>query len=301
MRTLYIERSQLTETALDFARLICDFRERHTINEYSDCALLVRSTRERRRNGALTEAGEYARALRLAEVPVYNPRSRALLEQSEVQIALGAILETLDATDRLNEMSSNQPHQNQLLRDWRQAFAALPTSSQLRRYVEQAKNAIRNAAKYKLLDMELLEIFYALINRQPLRQAQDDPEQTLRLSILSDVLEAFTNVYGAELRMDDRLVGEISLAWKRNFYYSFLDLLVSEGLNEFEDREETFPADRLPIITFHQAKGLEYPVVFVGSLGITEETVKWRALEQNFSFGVWKTSPPVWLSVYHGE
>ncbi len=87
---------QLTETALDFARLVRHLRERNTIIDYSDCALPVRSTREHRRNGALTGAGEYRRALRLAGVPVHNPRSRAMLEQPEAQTVLGALLETLD-------------------------------------------------------------------------------------------------------------------------------------------------------------------------------------------------------------
>jgi len=289
-----IQRSKVAETALDFAGLVRELKRRKTIKEYSNCALLVRSTREHRPNGALTEAGEYARALRLAEIPMYNPRSRAMLEQPEVQITLGALLEALDSTDRLNEMSSKQPYQNMLLRDWRKAFHSEPRRSQLLQYIERVQSSIRNGASNNALDMELLELFYTIINREPLRQAQDDPEQTLRLSILSDVLEAYTNVYGAILRMDTHLRGEISLPWKRSFYFSFLDLLISEGLNEFEDRGETFPVDRLPIMTFHQAKGLEFPIVFVGSIGITPEYVRWKSQSKEFALEdllkPWRTS-----------
>ncbi len=58
----------------------------------------------------------------------------------------------------------------------------------------------------------------------------------------------------------------ISFRWSQNFYYSLIGLLASKGLNDPEDEKIICPPDRLPIMTVHQAKGLEFPFVFVYGL-----------------------------------
>lgn len=278
-----IRRPNVTETAQEFARFLLSIHRKGIINDYSDCTLLVRSTRERRPNGNLTEAGEYANQLRSVKVPIYNPRSRAMLEEPEVQVTLGAMLEFLDSENAIDELSRKQTFQNRVMRDWREIFRIYAAKQPLGKYVESGAHAISQMPKSRRLDMELLEIFYTIISQKPLRQAQDDPEQTLRLSVLSSVLDAFTSVHGPEVMTDDRNEGRISIQWKRAFYFSFLDLLISEGLNDFEDVEESFPEGRLPIMTFHQAKGLEFPIVFVGSLNVTADQVKWKAQSKEFA------------------
>jgi DNA helicase-2/ATP-dependent DNA helicase PcrA len=206
-----------------------------------------------------------------------------MLEQQEVQVTLGALLEALDSTDRLNEFSQKQIFQQRIMQDWREAFRKIAFGSPLGKYVAAVTSAIRSMSTYRTLDIELLEVFYNLISQDPLRQAQDDPEQTLRLSLLSSALESFSAVYGSRLLTDSRLQGELSVQWKRDFYYSFLDLIISEGMNDFEDEEESFPRGRLPIMTIHQAKGLEFPVVFVGSLGVTADTIQWRSQSKEYA------------------
>ena len=217
-----------------------------------------------------------------------------MLEETEVQVTLGGILEALDSVNRLDEMSRNQPYQNRIMRDWRQAFLGLGQEAPVYKYVRAVQESIRKMPKYRMLDMELLEVFYAIISQKPIREVQDDQEQTLRLSILSSVLEAFSGVYGSYLMADGNNEGELSIHWKRDFYYSFLDLLISEGLNEFENIDESFPKGRLPIMTFHQAKGLEFPFVFVGSLDVTPDSTRCKAQSKEFALEdllkPWRTS-----------
>jgi DNA helicase-2/ATP-dependent DNA helicase PcrA len=49
-------------------------------------------------------------------------------------------------------------------------------------------------------------------------------------------------------------------------FASFFRLLYDGGINEYEDPEQPFPRGFVQIMTIHQAKGLEFPVVVVGSL-----------------------------------
>ena len=47
---------------------------------------------------------------------------------------------------------------------------------------------------------------------------------------------------------------------------SYLYAMYRLGESEFEDDEDPFPKGRVSFITIHQAKGLEFPVVILGSL-----------------------------------
>ena len=51
-----------------------------------------------------------------------------------------------------------------------------------------------------------------------------------------------------------------------HFLASFLRLLHDGGINEYEDPDRPFPRGHVQVMTIHQAKGLEFPVVVVGSL-----------------------------------
>jgi len=50
------------------------------------------------------------------------------------------------------------------------------------------------------------------------------------------------------------------------FFNRFLCLLHEDRMNQYENPEQPFPEGRVLVMTIHQAKGLEFPVVVVGSL-----------------------------------
>jgi DNA helicase-2/ATP-dependent DNA helicase PcrA len=53
--------------------------------------------------------------------------------------------------------------------------------------------------------------------------------------------------------------------FSRTFFNSFLYALWRRGESEYEDAEDPFPKGRIPFLTVHQAKGLEFPVVVLGN------------------------------------
>jgi DNA helicase-2/ATP-dependent DNA helicase PcrA len=52
----------------------------------------------------------------------------------------------------------------------------------------------------------------------------------------------------------------------RSFFNSYLFAMYRLSETEFEDKEDPFPKGRVSFITIHQSKGLEFPVVILGSL-----------------------------------
>ncbi len=53
---------------------------------------------------------------------------------------------------------------------------------------------------------------------------------------------------------------------RRNFFGSFLYALFRLNETEYEDADDPFPKGCVPFLTVHQSKGLEFPVVVLGSL-----------------------------------
>ena len=89
------------------------------------------------------------------------------------------------------------------------------------------------------------------------------------LAILSQLLNTFQNYY------------HYTVVTYRNREYlrfhlfnSFLRLLHDGGINEYEDPDQPFPKGHVQVMTIHQAKGLEFPVVVVGSLDKQLSTAK---------------------------
>ncbi len=275
------------DVAKDFAEMVRGLRENRIVNDPSQCVLLLRSTRVLPRS-----AGPYQEALEEQGFQVYNPRSRTFLEQPEIQTALGALVKILDPDEIVLSAMRGGGVKN-TINIWLQAYTEqAEQNSDFSNYVNCAINRIKqvpaNMTVTQLasqgvtqIPATIQEIFYHMISLEPFATWQQDVEQTVRLGKLSQVLESycslpFTGYVGStrgNLRTERLEEGQINSAQLNHLYYSLVGLLVAEGLNDPEDEEIICPPGRFPIMTVHQAKGLEFPFVFVSNLGIQEGQV----------------------------
>ena len=117
------------------------------------------------------------------------------------------------------------------------------------------------------LDWSLLDHFYRLSAFNVLKKAFDlaegkggplDEGPICNLSLVSQYLSRFGEEYG-ELIGPKHADGLL----ERLFFGSYLSILWKLGESEYEDPEDPFPRGRVPFLTIHQSKGLEFPVVFV--------------------------------------
>lgn len=120
------------------------------------------------------------------------------------------------------------------------------------------------------IDWSLLDLFYRLSGFEPFlsmfgsAQRPDDPDEgpVANLGLLSQYLSRF---------MDQRapiLTGALlqDNGFLKLFFGSYLYALYRRGESEYEDADDPFPKGRIPFLTIHQAKGLEFPVVVLGNL-----------------------------------
>ncbi len=118
------------------------------------------------------------------------------------------------------------------------------------------------------VDWSVLDLFYQLLGfshfRKMIKLAEDGTDEgpVCNLGLISQYLARFLDdhptVITARFLSDDK--------FKHTLFTSYLYALYRLQESEFEDAEDPFPKGRVPFITIHQSKGLEFPVVVLGSI-----------------------------------
>lgn len=118
-------------------------------------------------------------------------------------------------------------------------------------------------------DWGFLDLFYQLCGFKCLRdpinlgETGEDEGPLYNLSKITTQLSRFADKRGPVI--SGKMLSDGAAAFFNGYLYSLYRL--DEGEAEIEDEESSFPLGRIPFLTFHQAKGLEFPVVVVGNLG----------------------------------
>jgi DNA helicase-2/ATP-dependent DNA helicase PcrA len=226
------------------------------ITDYSQVALLLHSVRE-------DHSGPYLEALQAKGIPAFCPRARAYFELTEVQVLVacfavifgwhgggrgevgGAVAELAGYVDAA------------IVQLGRRFRTPHPLATALARWVTEI-DALREG---EALDLRPADYFYHLLALEPFRSAVRDENSARNVAIFSQLLNVFQIYYHYTV------VTHRNREFLRfHFFNSFLRLLYDGGINEYEDPDRPFPKGHVQVMTIHQAKGLEFPVVVVGSL-----------------------------------
>jgi DNA helicase-2/ATP-dependent DNA helicase PcrA len=280
-----IRTNTVVNAAVGMAGLVANLRTNGIIQDYSQCVLLLRSCKNSDRF-----AGPYVAALQAQNIPVYNPRSKDYLEQDEIAQCLGAFIRIIDP--QLAYVGGLvAPSVQQLVQRWIAQYDALAANQPaLANYVTQSGQAIANKPVNDRITPATPTILYRILAHAPFVGYQADPEMDLRLSKMTRLFESFCAQYGRELWTDKTNAGRLPSWWYSYFFYGLCGYLSQKGLDDDEDDEVVCPAGFFPIMTVHQAKGLEFDFVFVGNLGASVSPSDSHRLEQDLR--PYRQSPP---------
>lgn len=118
------------------------------------------------------------------------------------------------------------------------------------------------------LDWSVLDLFYQLngfryfIKMYELAEEGKDEGHVCNLGLITQYLARFMEENNPIITASFLSGGMFG----RVFFSSYTYALFRRGESEFEDPEDPFPKGRVPFITIHQAKGLEFPAVVLGSV-----------------------------------
>ena len=114
----------------------------------------------------------------------------------------------------------------------------------------------------------VLDLFYQLTAFQTFRdlfdlaESGEDEGPVCNLSLVSDYLARFQEQTSPVITagfLEDR-------NFMHRFFNRYIYSIFRLGQSEYEDKQDPFPKGRIPFLTIHQAKGLEFPVVVLGNL-----------------------------------
>ncbi|HWD41794.1 MAG TPA: 3'-5' exonuclease [Fimbriimonas sp.] len=229
----------------------------HSVNEYASS---FGGQPPRARLPALLRSELEARGGR-----VFNPRGQALRDIPDVQQMVGALLESLDPGGAIQSgMRLTAPVQRYFAA-FRAAYTqyaqAAPDPNQphgLRDFVEAWGQRRSQGPDRWPREWPILELCFTLLAWFP--RLRDDPEGQVHLETISRAIaqSATFSPYRALILTGpaphDRRCVESAL---RDIFAPLADSAVEVD----EEIVPSIPRDRLTIMTIHQAKGLEYPLV----------------------------------------
>jgi DNA helicase II / ATP-dependent DNA helicase PcrA len=258
-----------------FSDLVAYLMGNGVISDYGQVALLLHSVRHE-------HSGPYLDALQEKGIPAFCPRARGYFDNDEVRLMVGCFAVLFGyygegrgkiAGPALQELTN---YVDSCIVDLGRRYGGThPLAEGLQDLVSQVAGLQDGEA----LDIRPADFFYRLLALDPFSALVKDENAARNLAIFSQLLNVFQNYYHyTVITYRNREIIRFHL------FNSFLRLLYEGGINEYEDPDQPLPKGYVQVMTIHQAKGLEFPVVVVGSLDKQLSTSKHidRDLEANF-------------------
>lgn len=247
------------------------------LEDYNQIAFLFSSVKH---NGA-TSLSEY---LEKNGVPVYSPRSNLFFERDEICFLIGALI--LCFPDYANRLNKGQMWVSPEIRDYYiecvKKFAEYLNQSanvELKKFIQ--KKAFAHVSPTSNFDYAFTGLIYSFFQYDPFKSWLDveisgvnDTRAVRNLSKFTELTTRFEYLHRMAIFTAKQLNKTVEY-----FFNVFMRFLMDGGISEYEDEEEYAPKGCVSFMTIHQSKGLEFPVVFVGSLYTTPRNQETAILE----------------------
>lgn len=247
---------------------IIDFIEKlkdnGTITDYNQVAFLFRSVK----NDKVKALADY---LEKQGIPIYAPRSDMFFEREEIKLLIGTLLILFPnylrkiQTDKYMPKVMQKYYTEKCLTAFLEYQRANPQAPLIKWCAQKGlahsdPNGSYDYAftglVYQILQFEpFLSIMKSelsgVIDSRAIRNIAEFTKLTTRYEFLHNI-----NVFTANgLEIDTT-----------QFFNRYLRFLFEGGISEYEDETEYAPSGCVSFMTIHQSKGMEFPVVVVGSM-----------------------------------
>ena len=240
-------------------------RDSGALTDWNQVAFLFRSVKSKR-------AIALAEALEADGIPVYSPRSNQFFDRREIRLMIGALiflfpqfpeawkrredawLEIWDYYDNdcFREFTTElHKPENELLLAW------CKRRSKEHLHLIESTNYAFSGLFYELLQFPLFSQYLG----DATQGGAIDSRPARNLAIFSGLLSKFEHLQRIDILIPKYLERNLQLLFNQFFRF-----LKDGGIDEYEDASEYAPSGCVSFMTIHQSKGLEFPIVIVGSM-----------------------------------
>jgi len=206
-------------------------------------------------------------------IPVYSPRSGMFFDRAEVRLMIGAFLfqfpqyQDVKKWDDSAKLDIWDYYDNECLKLFSDEMQKPENASLLQWASTMARKHIRLAdtADYGFSGLFYQFLQFPLFSRYLSEEAHsgiDKGRAARNLATFSALLAKFEYLHHIKILNPHWLTKNLIDLFNQFFRY-----LLDGGIDEYEDESEYAPSGCVSFMTIHQSKGLEFPIVVVGSLG----------------------------------
>lgn len=256
------------ENVLEF---INKLKESGKIQDYNQLAFLFSSVKHER-------VISLARYLESNQINVYSPRSDMFFKREEVMQTIGCLMlmfpnyvKSLENGEYKFLNSTHYFYYRSCIKTANE-FVTKPENMELKRFIRAHGKEHASIAKTlsDATDYTYSGLLYRLFMYKPFSDILDtnlgvgvvDIRPARNLAKLTQIIGKFEYLHNVDVLSGKYIVKNTEL-----LFNMYLKLLYDGGITEYEDDEEYAPSGCVSFLTIHQSKGMEFPVVFVDSLG----------------------------------
>lgn len=242
------------------------------LTDYNQIAFLFRSVKNE--NVILL-----AQFLEENNISVYSPRSNMFFKRKEIQVAIGCLILMFPQYDK-SLKSRNFPYIQPVHYDYYDECISAANEyiikvecTKLFKFIQQTRKI--HAGLKGTTDYTYSGLLYQLFAYPPFLSILDmdakaglvDIRPVRNLARLTHIIGKFEYLYHIDVLDSKKYRGKRSIDSNTEILFNlYLRLLFDGGITEYEDDSEYAPSGCVSFLTIHQAKGMEFPIVFVDSL-----------------------------------
>ncbi|MGG3957438.1 ATP-dependent DNA helicase [Bhargavaea massiliensis] len=242
------------------------FKNKGQLTDWNQVAFLFKSVKN-------PKAKALADFLESKGIPVYSPRSNAFFDREEIRLLIGAYMFMFPQISKIRKWDDEVE-----LDIWNYCDNCLREfGNQLRKEEnkELAQFVVKKAKEHSSLqentDYGFAGLFYQLLQFPLFQKFIDqyngsvyDSREARNVALFSQLLSKYEYLHNLSVLTPKNLENHLKM-----FFNDYLRYLQNGGINEYEDDSEYAPSGCVSFLTIHQSKGMEFPIVIVGSLDST--------------------------------
>lgn len=263
-----IEGTNYDSLNMKISEFIINLKKKGTITNFNQIAFLFRSVKN-------DKVIELSKILENNGISVYSPRSDLFFQREEIKLLLGTLL--LMFPTMVNEIRQND---NKWFIDIYSYYIDCMNKSveelkkvenkDLTTFVKfKARDHLYLPEQEKSLDYSISQLIYQLLQFDlfarivtvDLNDSLVDTLKSRNISILLNTIIKFEFLNNINILTPRNINKSIN-----RLFSEFLRFLYEGGISEYEDDSEYAPSGCVTFLTIHQSKGMEFPIVLVGSL-----------------------------------
>lgn len=240
-------------------------RDIGTLTDWNQVAFLFSSVKHH-------SAVALARALEEGGIHVYSPRSNLFFDREEIRLIIGALIFLFP---QFPEARQQYVRTKPKIWDYYDEECVSLFITELRKPENRPlldwcrRQANTHRTLTEPTDYAFSGLFYELLQftlfSQHLGEATQggviDSRPARNLAIFSKLLNKYEYLHRINVLLPEHLNTNL-----RRLFNNFFRFIKEGGIEEYEDASEYAPKGCVSFMTIHQSKGLEFPVVIVGSM-----------------------------------